>query len=540
MHLSQLIEGSGSRLPSGAPDPWIEAVTADSREVGKGTLFVCVEGASHDGHDFAADALGRGAAAVIAARPMELREADAPVLLAADPRLALAHCAAKLHGHPDRRLALAGITGTNGKTTVCHLLESIATAAAIPVGVIGTVGIRFGGQAIAATHTTPDAVALSRTLAGMAAAGCEAALLEVSSHALSQERVAGLRFRVAAFTNLSRDHLDFHGDMEAYFSAKARLFHERMLEDGPSTAVINVDDPYGRRLAESLADRPLRIWRFSVEDPAAARVSTGVANDAPDVLSRDVAVDAPGLVARDMVHDVTEIVARDVVHDATGIRASLQTPAGVLHLRSPLIGAHNLQNLVTAAGVALALGWPAEAVERGLRDARGAPGRLERIDGGGLSVFVDYAHTDDALSRACAALREVAPRRLIVVFGCGGDRDKGKRPLMGEAAGRGAELAIVTNDNPRTEDPHAILAEIQPGLERAGRSRLSPAAAVDGAAGFVVEPDRRAAIRLAIACARPGDFVLVAGKGHEDRQIVGSDSHHFDDREEVRRAFASA
>jgi UDP-N-acetylmuramoyl-L-alanyl-D-glutamate--2,6-diaminopimelate ligase len=305
-----------------------------------------------------------------------------------------------------------------------------------------------------------------------------------------------MRFRVAGFTNLTRDHLDYHGDMERYFAAKRRLFTEHLAPDG--VAVVNVRDAAGARLADQLG--PGRtVWRF------------GGRTD--DVLR-----------------------AEDVSAGLGGTRAAFVTPAGRFEVRSPLVGAHNLENLLCAAGMAIGLGVPADAVARGLAACAGAPGRLERFSARGVSVFVDYAHTDDALSRALAALRALAPRRLLCVFGCGGDRDRGKRPLMGEAAGRGADQVVVTSDNPRTEDPGAIVAEILPGLERAGRSRVGAEALRRGDAGFVVEPDRRAAIALAVSAAREGDAVLVAGKGHEAYQLVGRERLPFSDRDEARRA----
>jgi UDP-N-acetylmuramoyl-L-alanyl-D-glutamate--2,6-diaminopimelate ligase len=309
-----------------------------------------------------------------------------------------------------------------------------------------------------------------------------------------------MRFAAAGFTNLTRDHLDYHGDMERYFAAKRRLFAEHLAEGG--TAVVNARDPWGARLADQLGPGR-RVWRYGTRAEDALR-------------------------------------ATDVAITLAGISARFVTPHGDLAIRSPLVGAHNVENLLCAAGLALALGLPADAVARGLSSSPGAPGRLERVDGNGIAVFVDYAHTDDALVRALAALRALSPRRLVCVFGCGGDRDRGKRPLMGRAAADAADLVVVTSDNPRTEDPDAIIAEIVPGVVAGGLARISFAAARDGARGHVVEPDRRAAIALAIAAARPGDAVLVAGKGHEDYQLVGAEKRRFSDVEEARRALGVA
>jgi UDP-N-acetylmuramoyl-L-alanyl-D-glutamate--2,6-diaminopimelate ligase len=497
MRLSDVIAGTGARGALSG-DPEILRVTGDSREVIPGALFCALPGASTDGHAFAAEAARRGAVAVIAERPVEC--APARLLLAPSARRAMAHSAANYHGCPGDAMQLVGVTGTNGKTTVSYLVEACARAAGRPTGVVGTVTHRFPGVARAAAHTTPESTALQALLAEMRDAGTSLVVMEVSSHALAQERVAGLRFAAAGFTNLSRDHLDYHRDMEGYFAAKRRLFVEHLAPDG--VAVINARDPWGARLADQLG--PGRAaWRF-------------------------------GTRAGD------DLRAEGARLSIAGIEATVQTPHGPLFLDSPLVGEHNLENLLCAAGLALAAGLPPAAVQEGLSTSTGAPGRLERIDARGVATFVDYAHTDDALARALEALRVLEARRVVVVFGCGGDRDRGKRPLMGAVAGRGADLAIVTSDNPRTEDPMRIIAEIEPGLSQAGRPRRTAAEAVAGEAGYVVEPDRRAAIELAVACARPGDAVLIAGKGHEATQLVGAERRHFDDREEARRALGLA
>ncbi|MEI7704843.1 MAG: UDP-N-acetylmuramoyl-L-alanyl-D-glutamate--2,6-diaminopimelate ligase [Deltaproteobacteria bacterium] len=497
MRLSKVIAGTGASLGR-APDAEVSLVTADSRLVKPGALFVAVPGTRADGASFAPAAARAGAVAVLAERPVEC--SPATLLVVPSARRALAVAAANLHGHPGERLLLCGVTGTKGKTTVTYLLEACATAAGLSAGVVGTVNVRLPGRILPASHTTPDAAELQAHLAVMADAGVRIAILEVSSHALDQERSAGLGFRAAGFTNLGRDHLDYHPDVESYFQAKRRLFTEGLAPDG--VAVVNAADGHGARLAEELRAAGRTVW------------CTGI----------------PG----------AEISARVVVAGIEGIRAVLVTPRGEVPVTSPLVGAHNRENLEVAAGLALALGIPASAVSAGLSSSRGAPGRLERIDGHGVSAFVDYAHTPDSLAAACAALRGLSPRRLLVVFGCGGDRDRGKRPLMGRAAGLAADLVVVTSDNPRTEDPRAILAAIVPGVEEAGVARLSREEAVAGRSGFVVEEDRRVAIALALAAARPGDAVLVAGKGHEGYQIVGTERLPFDDREEARRGLGAA
>ena len=497
MKLSQVLQGTGARGDARG-DPEIFRVTGDSREVGPGALFFALVGAAQDGHAFAAEAAAKGAVAVVAER--EVACAPAAFLVAPSSRRAMAIAAANFHGRPADGLRVAGVTGTNGKTTITYLVETCARTAGLPIGVLGTISWRYPGAERPATHTTPESTAIQAALAEMRAAGARAAVLEVSSHALAQERVAGIRFAVAGFTNLTRDHLDFHGDMERYFAAKRRLFAEHLAPDG--TAVVNARDPYGARLADQLGPGR-RVWRYgtrAADDLRAEGLSLGL----------------------------------------DGIRATLATPAGAIEVHSPLVGAHNVENLLCAAGLALALGVPQDAVGRGLSTSRGAPGRLERVDGRGVSVFVDYAHTDDALARALEALRALSPRRLLCLFGCGGDRDPGKRPLMGAVAAKGADLAIVTSDNPRTERPGAIIDAILPGLERAGMRRVTPAEASGGAGGYLVEADRRAAIALAVGLARERDAVLLAGKGHEDYQIVGATKHPLSDLEEARRALGTS
>ncbi|MFO0576019.1 MAG: UDP-N-acetylmuramoyl-L-alanyl-D-glutamate--2,6-diaminopimelate ligase [Polyangia bacterium] len=521
--------GSGPTLPDrpgwpGWPD-WIETIDVaqvceDSRQLRAGDLFVAVPGRTVDGHRFLADARIAGAVAAVVAQPhggLGLVQ-----LVVRDPALALAQIAANFFGHPADALMLVGITGTNGKTTTNFLIESMLDEAGLTPGLIGTIVYRCAGRSQPAPFTTPTPLILHRTLGEMAKAGARAVTMEVSSHALALGRLHGLRFRVAAFTHLTQDHLDLHGSMDRYFEAKASLFREHLLPASEGgMGVVLVDDVWGRRLAAELpADRRLTV---SLDGPADISLA-----------SERVAID--------------------------GITATLRTPIGEIHIQSALSGRFNLANLAVAAGIGVALGLSPQHIARGLSRILGVPGRLERVasrGGRGPAVFVDYAHTPDALTRVLLALRPLAHGvsaggtspgvrrgRLLVVFGCGGDRDVGKRPLMGQAAAQDADVVIVTSDNPRSEPPLQIIDAIVPGIEAtAGAGGVAPQRLERGAlatapSGYFVEPDRRQAIVTAILAARPEDVVLLAGKGHEDYQIIGSIKHSFDDREEAQKALA--
>ncbi|HEX5759402.1 MAG TPA: UDP-N-acetylmuramoyl-L-alanyl-D-glutamate--2,6-diaminopimelate ligase, partial [Thermoanaerobaculia bacterium] len=419
-----------------------------------------------------------GAAAVLAAGPAPEGIA-VPWLAGADPRRLLAPLAARAYRHPDRELIVAGVTGTNGKSTVATLIAAVLEAAGRRAGFLGTLGYRLGGEAFPGERTTPEASDLFRTLRAMRERGGRAVAMEVSSHALEQGRVAGLGFDVAVFTNLTRDHLDYHGSMERYFAAKRRLF---ALLKPAGRGAVNLDDPWGRRLAADL----------------------------PDALTYGAGGD---------------VRAEDVRLTTEGIRGTVATPAGTLRLDSPLRGRFNLENLLAAAAAAVALELPLAAVETAFAAQPPVAGRLEPVDRGQpFAAYVDYAHTDAALAAALRSARELAAGRVILVFGCGGDRDAGKRPLMGRVAGELADLPIATSDNPRREDPLAILAAVEEGL-RASGSR-----------DYRVVPERRRAIGEAVAAARAGDVVLVAGKGHEAVQVVGDEKLPFSDRDELARA----
>lgn len=480
--IGELPPGRVVASTAAAPSPGATTITSvvhRADAAGPGALFCAIPGHRADGHDFAAAAVAAGAAAVLAERPLDL---PVPVVVVDDARLGMALAAAALAGHPSRALDVVGVTGTNGKTTTAFLVRAVLEAAGRPCGLIGTVEARVGGRVLPVTHTTPDPVALQGLLARMRDAGDAACAMEVSSHALDQHRVAGMRFAAALFTNLTRDHLDYHPDVESYYAAKRTLFARppREGEDPPGAA--NLDDPYGRRLARETG-------------------AMGFAVDAEDAAVRPERVE--GL--------------------ATGIRAEVATPRGTVAIASGLRGRFNLSNLTGVVAVGELLGLPHAAVVAGIAAVDGVPGRFEAIDcGQGYPVIVDYAHTPDSLDNVLRAARDlVAGGRLIAVVGCGGDRDRGKRPQMGDVTRRLADVAVVTSDNPRSEDPEAIIADIVAGD--------------GGPAELVVEPDRRRAIAHAIGRAGRGDVVVVAGKGHEQGQERDGVVTPFDDRDVARQ-----
>jgi UDP-N-acetylmuramoyl-L-alanyl-D-glutamate--2,6-diaminopimelate ligase len=464
----------------------VHGVRHDSRAVERGELFVARAGERLDGTRFVADAVSRGAAAVMVARgTVDASIVEVPILYVDDPATALAYASSAIYGHPSFSLEVVGITGTNGKTTTAHLARSAVDGAlGVPsCGLLGTVEQSFGEWRVDPEHTTPEADDIARAMVAMRERGATHVVMEVSSHALELGRVRAIRFRTAALTNLTQDHLDFHRSMSAYGEAKARLFTEL----GPGCAVLNVDDAFGRELA-------VRTKAVVV------RVSARVGGDA-------------------------DIVPREVRIDARGIETIVRTPQGDAPIRSRLLGAHNLDNLLLALGIACALDLDTLRAAEALSLASAAPGRLERCDGSNddVVVLVDYAHTPDALARVLAAVRPLARGQLACVFGCGGDRDPSKRRSMGEAVARGADVAIVTNDNPRTEDPRAIADAVVEGVRAGGREPI-------------VELDRGKAIDLAVRSAIDGDVVLLAGKGHEQYQIVGTAKHPFSDRLQARLA----
>ncbi|MBX7096214.1 MAG: UDP-N-acetylmuramoyl-L-alanyl-D-glutamate--2,6-diaminopimelate ligase [Myxococcaceae bacterium] len=496
MKLSELLTGIGTEPSVGARQKLeVTGVASDSRQVKPGDLFVALPGTKTDGNAFVQDAVTKGAVAVLTEK--DVSAGQTPVFRVPNARQALALVAGNFFQNPARELALLGITGTNGKTTTAWLLDAMCSASGANTGLLGTIGNRWAGELRDATHTTADPISLHRTFRSMVDSGVDTCVMEVSSHALDQDRVYGLSFRAAAFTNLSRDHLDYHQDLEKYFQAKRKLFTELLSPGG--VGVVNGDDTYANRLYSELRGQKRMAWKFS-------RQGNG------------------------------ELSATQVELTTSGIKAVLKTPAGDIAIKSELIGAHNLDNILAATGMALSAGCSRRDVQDGVMRVRRVPGRMERVEATGRVALVDYAHTDDALRKALESARGITKGKLIVVFGCGGDRDKGKRPLMGEAAGELADLPIVTSDNPRSEDPDDIAGEIVPGLEKAGLRRMGAAKAKSGEKGYLVELDRRAAIRLAASLAKPGDTILVAGKGHEATQEQNGEKKPFDDVAEATAA----
>jgi UDP-N-acetylmuramoyl-L-alanyl-D-glutamate--2,6-diaminopimelate ligase len=499
--LRSLVEALAVRAIHGDPAVPIGSVVSDSRSAGPGALFVALHGTRADGAAFIDDAIARGAAAVVADRPVSPERMGKVVWIQVDePAVALALLAAAFHGRPADRFVRLGVTGTNGKTTTTYLLEAALRAAGFRPGVIGTIEVRFPGTAEPSRLTTPDPVALHGWFARMAEAKVDHLVMEVSSHGLVQKRVAGLRFHAAAFTNLSHDHLDFHPSFEAYAEAKLLLFREH-LEPG-ATAVVCEDDPFGERVRAAAAGR--KVIGFSTRPGGPA----------------DLAVES-------------------ATYRASGTTATLRCLGSRVEIESPLIGEHNLSNLLAAVGLGIAAGLDPTAAAEGAASLRSVPGRLERADlPNGAHAFVDYSHTPDALERAIRTLRAVGEGRLWVIFGCGGDRDRQKRPVMGRAAAA-ADRVVLTSDNPRSENPETILDEVEPGLREAGLDRVAIGALAQTGRGYARETDRRTAIRETVQRLASGDVLLVAGKGHENYQIVGTERRHFDDREEVLRAAAS-
>ncbi|MGI8787436.1 MAG: UDP-N-acetylmuramoyl-L-alanyl-D-glutamate--2,6-diaminopimelate ligase [Pyrinomonadaceae bacterium] len=486
--IKQVAENLNAEI-KGAANAEVSDITHDSRQAGKGSLFVAVRGLTMDGHRFVDDVMRRGAVGVIS-------EETAPEnfqgawLKVADARRALAQAAAVINRNPSHDLKLVGITGTNGKTTTTYLVFALAEADGEKAAMLTTVEYRIGDESEPAVRTTPEASDTNRFLRRAVEAHCQTAVMETSSQAIDLHRCDALRFRVAVFTNLTRDHLDYHLTMENYYDAKKKLFDGRLGEI-PASSVINIDDEYGARLAYELKSNEQKVVTFAQ-------------NNSADFTAENVEVSL-----------------------LKGTSFDLKTPRGTRKITSPLVGKPHVYNMLAATAVALELGYDLDKIAEGLKICVGAPGRFERVPhDGDFAVVVDYAHSDDALLNTLKTARDLTSGRIITVFGCGGDRDKTKRAPMGEVAGRYSDLVIATSDNPRTENPLKILSEIEVGLKQTN-------------CPYQVISDRREAIHQAIAKAKKDDVVLIAGKGHETYQIVGSDKFHFDDREIAREALES-
>jgi UDP-N-acetylmuramoyl-L-alanyl-D-glutamate--2,6-diaminopimelate ligase len=505
MRLSDLLSALPPELEplsrSHDADPVIRGLSYDSRRVAAGDLFFALLGHDADGHNFLNRAFDLGAAAaIVESVPKNFEPTGAPIVAVPDSRRALAPISTHFFGIPSSELALIGITGTNGKTTTTHLIESILRRNGARVGVIGTLEIRYAGEQHRAVNTTPESYDLQRTLRAMRGHDVETVAMEVSSHGLALGRVDGCVFAVAALTNISQDHLDFHDTMDSYRAAKVRLFDRYLEKDG--SAVVNIDDPSAAEFIRAAQLAGAQIVRVSRRHPSDA----------------DVYIDSA-----------------EVRLDGTDARVTL--PSGVRKLHIPLVGEFNLENALVACGVAVALGVDPQTIVDGIADCAQVPGRVERVqasESGEPTVIVDYAHTPDAIDKLLSTLRPLAKNRLITVFGCGGDRDRSKRPLMAEAVARWSDRIVATSDNPRTEDPMQILNEVECGLAKLQRVDAESLEATEDA--YVTIPDRRHAIEVAIGIAKPEDMVVIAGKGHEDYQIIGVDRLPFVDRDEVRRA----
>lgn len=481
MKLRELINNLEVKKVTGDLETEIEDIAYHHEKVCPSALFVAIRGHVENGHKYINEACAKGAAAIVSEDEVDL-PADVASIIVSDCRAALARMSARIFEEPSKKMRLVGVTGTNGKTTITYILEAIFREAGMMPGVIGTVEHRIGDRAVFSANTTPESYELQKLLASMVSSGVSACAMEVSSHSLTLERVVGCQFDGAVFTNLTPEHLDFHGEMETYFAAKMRLFRERLVESRKNDvfAAINTDDQFGKRMVKEMG---YRLYRYSLKGR-------------------------------------TEVSAKNVLCDREGISMTVKTPDGKFECRSRLLGRFNVHNILAATSAALGLGIKLEAIQSGIEKVCFVPGRLEAVKNSrDILAFVDYAHTPDALQNVLVHVREFtkAPNgRLIAVFGCGGDRDRTKRPLMGEVAEQLADVVFVTSDNPRTEDPEVIISEILEGMKKKKHE---------------VIVGRREAIKKAVETARPGDVIVVAGKGHENYQITRSGRRHFDDRE---------
>lgn len=497
MTLQELLHSFDVVDASGDLQTEIISITEDSRAAGPGAVFVAIQGTQLDGHQFVNQAFAQGAAAVVVEDAcfqdtiVEHALAGSSLIRVKDSRKTLGLMASQLYDNPSYRLKMIGVTGTNGKTTVTHLAKALLETQGHQVGLLGTVGYVVGKEHRAASHTTPAPVQLQEMLGEMVRVGSDVGVLEVSSHALELDRVAGCEFDIVVFTNLTQDHLDFHQTMERYFQSKLHLFTDYVAggqKSGPKRALVNADDPWAPSILQQC---PIPVWTFGIHSPA-------------------------------------DIQAENVQLGMDGTQCTVNTPLGSLTITSQLVGEHNVSNMLAAIGIGLEMGMSPASIEQAVTSVTNVSGRFERIqEGQDFTVVVDYAHTDDALQRLLEAGQTIKQGRIITVFGCGGDRDPGKRSKMGQVAVKKSDLVIVTSDNPRTEDPQAILADIQKGIE---------ALPSEERCSFQVIPDRAEAIQAAINTACSRDMVFIAGKGHEDYQILGTQKVHFDDREEAQKS----
>lgn len=496
MTLQELLASLDTAVSEGDLQREVVSVTEDSRQVKPGSVFVAIKGEHYDGHQFVRLAQKQGAVGVVVEEGFEsqnppLAGNSSALIRVTNSRKALGLLAAKLSGMPSAHLHMVGVTGTNGKTTVTHLAKSLLEAQGHHVGLLGTVGYVFGTERRVASHTTPAPVELQNMLSAMVNAGMDVAVMEVSSHALALGRIAGCEFDIVVFTNLTQDHLDFHHTLDAYFQAKLRLFTE-YVDSGqktrPKRALINADD---ERASLILQHCSIPTWTYGL-------------------------------------HSHADIRAESVRLSMGGTEFLVNSPKGPLTINSQLVGEHNVSNMLAAIGIGLEMGMTVPMIEQAVQSVANVPGRFERInEGQPFTVVVDYAHTEDALYRLLRAAQAITKGRIITLFGCGGDRDPGKRPKMGQVAARHSDVVIVTSDNPRTENPETILTQIEQGIQS-----LLP----DERCPYQIITDRAEAIHAAVSEARDGDLLLIAGKGHEDYQILGTQKIHFDDREEARKA----
>ncbi len=491
MEIKTLFHGIELLNQGSLPPLDVSSISYDSRQVKQGTLFVAIQGTTSDGHQFISQAIEQGAVALLCEKKAEDIEYPVPCFIVKDSRVALSKLSANFYHSPAQSMKVVGITGTNGKTTISYLMEAILQEAGFSATVIGTINFRHAGKIFPATHTTPESLDLNRFISERQQEKSDALVMEVSSHAIDQHRVDDLDFDVCVFSNLTPDHLDYHQNLENYFEAKAKLFRKILPESRKKNpwAILNIDDPWVAKLKKEI-----KVSCFAIS------------------LSADKGADFYPLSKKITVE---------------GIEAEIQSPDGRFFLKSPLMGEFNLSNLLCAIAAGKALGISFEKTQQALSQFKSVPGRLERVDNSqNIHVFVDYAHSPDALKNVLKTFKQViGTSKIITVFGCGGDRDKTKRPLMGAEVAKLSDFAVLTSDNPRTEKPESILEDVRPGLKSLGWKENEK---------FWVEVDRKKAIGLALSKAEPGDVVLIAGKGHEDYQILGKEKIHFDDREVAR------